>query len=190
MSAVVLAHVRKIDLPAEPGLSTRAARAVLSVYARLCKPDGSFRFGIRGSKIAELADYSIATIRRAQRFLTEQGYLVKIEVGGGRRSTRWLLDLQRLGFSSSPRDTTPQSPTPQPPEPDTAQEHRPKTFEKPSSRGPAGMSPPVLETCTHGGDASTLPDGSPRCAICRRQRTTQNNDGPPAPARRKRFAGR
>lgn len=38
---------------------------------------------------AALADLSLSTVRRAQRYLVGHGYLEKGAVGGGRASTRW-----------------------------------------------------------------------------------------------------
>lgn len=165
MSATLLAVASQIELPAEQGLSSRAARAVLKVYCRLADSSGGFRFGIRGSKVAQLADYSLATVRRAQRYLVENGFLVKVQIGGGRKSTRWRLVLERLGLGH----TSDQAVTPHQPEPETAQAVA-RIYVRPSSRGPAGMSPHVEQVCEHGGSADLLPSGLPRCPICRRLR--------------------
>ncbi len=59
--------------------------------AKIVADSGEFRYGLRGSKLAALTDYSLSVIRRAQRYLVEHGYLERVEVGGGRASTRWRL---------------------------------------------------------------------------------------------------
>src|SRR5512142_85401 len=123
MTAALVSAVNHLDtLPDEPGISPRAARMVLRVYAKIAQHDGSFRYGLRGSKIAALADYSLATIRRVQRYLVTHGFLEKVTVGGGRASTRWRIVLEKLGL----RHGTCPPLTPQPSPPDTTQEHTPK----------------------------------------------------------------
>src|SRR5512135_231284 len=89
MSTALVSAVNDLDLPAEPGVSRHAVRTVLKVYCKIAQTDGSFRYGLRGSKVAALADLSLSTIRRAQRYLVTHGLLEKIQVGGGRASTRW-----------------------------------------------------------------------------------------------------
>src|SRR5512135_2375428 len=130
MSTALVTAVNDLDLPPEPGISPRAARTVLRVYCKIAQTDGSFRYGLRGSKIASLADYSLATVRRVQRYLIAQGFLKKIQVGGGRASTRWKIVLEKLGI----RHTSRPGVTPQPSPPDTAQEREPKRLGKTFSR--------------------------------------------------------
>ena len=127
MTAALVSAVNHLDtLPDEPGISPRAARMVLRVYAKIAQHDGSFRYGLRGSKVAALADYSLATVRRVQRYLVTHGFLEKVKVGGGRASTRWRIVLEKLGL----RHSTCPPLIPQPSPPDTAQEHPPKKFSR------------------------------------------------------------
>lgn len=171
MTAAVESYAARVQLPAAANISDRAARAVLGVYARICQADGTFRWGLRGSKVAEKAGYSLPTVRRIQRYLVEHGFLEKVEVGGGRKSTKWRVVLERLGirYGSGPK------PPPQPDRPDTAQERAPGLLKEMFSRAlrskPHGMSPPVAETCGHGNRAGLMPDrGIPWCPSCRAQR--------------------
>src|SRR5512135_3098113 len=110
MSTALVTAVNDLDLPPEPGVSPRAARTVLRVYCKIAQQDGSFRYGLRGSKVAALAEYSLATVRRVQRYLVEHGYLEKVKVGGGRASTRWRIVLDKLGIRHS--TCTPLTPQP------------------------------------------------------------------------------
>src|SRR5512135_2078268 len=148
MSTALVTAVNDVELPGEPGVSPRAVRAVLRVYCRIAQHDGTFRYGLRGSKIAALAEYSLATVRRVQRYLVEHGYLEKVKVGGGRASTRWRIVLEKLGLRHGTRPPL----TPQPSLPDTAQEHTPKRvswmFSGWSRRGhpPTGRSQPEADT--------------------------------------------
>src|SRR5512135_3866938 len=89
MTATLASYVDTVDLPAEPGVSTRAVRAVLRMMAKIANDAGQFRYGLRGSKLALLTEYSLSVIRRAQRYLVDPGYLEPVKVGGGRASTRW-----------------------------------------------------------------------------------------------------
>src|SRR5512135_3608993 len=197
MSAALLTAVNDLDLPPEPGISPRAARAVLRVYAKIAQTDGSFRYGLRGSKIAALADYSLATIRRVQRYLVTHGFLEKIQIGGGRASTRWRIILDKLGIRHTSRPAV----TPQPDHHDTTEEREPKRLSKmfsrwrsdrdqasggrpppqPETTPPARTSPdanppqtpdPVFDTCEHGGRVGRAPWGILWCPSCRRQETT------------------
>ncbi len=192
MSTALVTAVNDLDLPAEPGISPRAARTVLRVYAKIAQTDGSFRYGLRGSKIAALADYSLATVRRVQRYLVAHGFLEKIQVGGGRASTRWRIILDKLGIRHGSRPAV----TPQPDHPDTAREREPKRLGKmfsrwrsghdhaPGDRPPPQPTPPaqaapnenppqapepVFDTCEHGGRAGRAPWGILWCPSCRRQ---------------------
>ena len=149
MTTALMSAVNHLDnLPVQPGVSPRAVRGVLRVYCKIAQHDGSFRYGLRGSKIAALAEYSLATVRRVQRYLVEHGYLEKVQVGGGRASTRWRIVIEKLGI----RHGTCPPLTPQPSPPDTAQEHTPKRvswmFSGWSRRGhpPPGRSRPEADT--------------------------------------------
>ncbi|MGE5761938.1 MAG: hypothetical protein ACM37V_16425, partial [Gemmatimonadota bacterium] len=96
MTAALAAHVDRLDLPAEPGVSPRAVRAMLRIMARIANDAGEFRYGLRGSKLAALTDYSLSVIRRAQRYLVQHGYLERVKIGGGRASTRWHIPIHKL----------------------------------------------------------------------------------------------
>ncbi len=197
MSTALVSAVNDLDLPAEPGISPRAARTVLRVYAKIAQRDGSFRYGLRGSKIASLADYSLATIRRVQRYLVAHGFLEKTHLGGGRASTRWKIVLEKLGIRHTSRPAV----TPQPSPRDTAQEREPKRVSRmfsswrhdhnhdhdhdPGRRppprpeatppmqtpdaNPSHAPEPVFDTCKHGGRAGLMSSGLPWCPSCRRQ---------------------
>ncbi len=184
MTAALALHVDRLELPVEPGVSPRAVRAVLRMMTKIANDAGEFRYGLRGSKLAALTDYSLSVIRRAQRYLVDHGYLERLEIGGGRASTRWRVLVDKLrppvpqvasGHSSS-------SPvTQQHTRPDTAQERRPmfshRTFKRVPQAGPTPSPPPIhavrhVQTCVHGGDATLLPSGLPRCPSCRRGRQT------------------
>ncbi len=197
MSTALVTAVNDLDLPVEPGISPRAARTVLRVYAKIAQTDGSFRYGLRGSKIASMADYSLATIRRVQRYLVNHGFLEKTQVGGGRASTRWKIVLEKLGIRHGSHPAV----TPQPDHHDTTQEREPKRLSRMFSRWrpnrdhvPGGRPPsqseatppartpdadpsqapePVFDTCEpHGGRAGRMPSGLPWCPQCRRQEQT------------------
>jgi hypothetical protein len=85
VTAALAGHVDRLDLPAEPGISPRAVRSVFRMMAKIAQDSGEFRYGLRGSKLATLTDYSLSVVRRAQRYLVEHGYLERVVVGGGRR---------------------------------------------------------------------------------------------------------
>src|SRR5512135_2767372 len=117
MTLALVSLVDDVDLSPTPGLSVRAARAVLRSMARLAGDDGEFRYGMRQAKVAALAEYSAATIKRAQRFLVERGLLARVAVGGGRCSTRWRICVDRLrpappsaSSASAPPPTSPGPP--------------------------------------------------------------------------------
>lgn len=99
-SLVLLAN--DVPLPATPGVSVRACRAVLRAMTKIAADDGSMRYGLRASKIAALVEYSTATVRRAERYLVEAGIIERVQVGGGRASTRWKVRVDRLGRPSPP----------------------------------------------------------------------------------------
>jgi hypothetical protein len=174
MTATLASYVDDLDLPPEPGVSTRAVRAVLRIMAKIANDAGQFRYGLRGSKLATLTEYSLSVIRRAQRYLVEHGLIERVQVGGGRASTRWRICVHRLrsdlqaGHSSTDRAT--QQPAPG----DTAQEHTPRLFHWMHRRSGGQRStttpplPPDTTTCEHGDDAGRLASGLPRCPLCRR----------------------
>src|SRR5512135_1688047 len=114
MTLALVTLVDDADLSPTPGLSVRAARAVLRSMARVAGDDGEFRYGMRQAKVAALAEYSAATIKRAQRFLVERGLLERVAVGGGRRSTRWRICVDQL---RPPPPSPPPEPPPPPPSP-------------------------------------------------------------------------
>jgi len=126
MTVALASAVNDVDLPAEPGVSRHAVRTVLRIYARIAQHDGGFRFGLRGSRLAELADLSLSTIRRVQRYLVGHGFLEKVQVGGGRASTRWRVVLEKLGLRHGSRPGV----TPQPGHRDTAQGREPKRLSR------------------------------------------------------------
>jgi hypothetical protein len=72
MTAALASYVDDLALPAEPGVSTRAVRAVLRMMAKISNGAGEFRYGLCGSKLAALTDYSLSVIRRAQRYRLPQ----------------------------------------------------------------------------------------------------------------------
>src|SRR5512142_2857309 len=115
MTLALVTLVDDADLSPTPGLSVRAARAVLRSMARVAGDDGEFRYGMRQAKVAALAEYSAATIKRAQRFLVDLGLLERVAVGGGRRSTRWRICVERLRPAPAPAGppTAPPPPAPQ-----------------------------------------------------------------------------
>src|SRR5512142_2313321 len=115
MTLALVSLVDDVDLSPTPGLSVRAARAVLRSMARLAGADGQFRYGLRPAKVAALAESSAATIKRAQRFLVERGLLARVAVGGGRCSTRWRICVDRLHPAPPPAPPAPPSSAPPPP---------------------------------------------------------------------------
>ena len=168
MAAALMTYVHHVELPPEPGLSPRALRSILGVYCRIAQSDGSFRYGLRGSKVAALADYSLATVRRAQRYLVAHGFLERVQQGGGRASTRWRVVLDRLGVRHASSDEL----TPQTSSPDTAHGHSHRLFSRMLGGGSRqdGPSPPVHETCEHGSRAGLMPSrGVPWCPQCRQR---------------------
>lgn len=182
MTAALASYVDDLDLPAEPGISTRAVRAVLRMMAKIADNAGQFRYGLRGSKLATLTEYSLSVVRRAQRYLVEHGFLERVQVGGGRASTRWRILVHRLRPDLESRHASQNGAAQQPGSPDTGQEHRPEYLHE-MNRGSVGQQRsttplPVASlhpskakpprTCEHGDDADRLPSGLPRCPLCRR----------------------
>ena len=182
MTVALANNVDRLDLPDTPGISGRAVRSVLRMMAKIANDAGDFRYGIRGSKLATLTEYSLSVVRRAQRYLVEHGYIERVEVGGGRASTRWRILVDKIvstlssGHSSQPVEAQ------QPAHPDTGQGRIPKSFqemypETPAQRRTAStqlreiLSAPL---CEHGGLAGLLPGGTHRCAQCRRVSARRN----------------
>jgi hypothetical protein len=145
--------------------------------ARLATDDGEFRYGMRQSKVAALAEYSAATIKRAQRFLVEHGFLERVATGGGRRSTHWRIRVDRLGPTPPPEPprTSSQPAKSQQPSPDEpAQRHTRIFYRIYSAVAPAAATPTgavVTDVCEHGHRAGLMPSkGLPWCPVCRRTR--------------------
>ena len=174
MTAALARHVDRLDLPAEPGISPRAVRSVLRMMAKIAQDSGEFRYGLRGSKLASLCDYSLSVIRRAQRYLVDHGFLERVTVGGGRSSTRWRIVVDKLVPQPASRHNSRSVETRQHAGPDTAQEHRPWFSRKMDRPAPPTVTPPSMAelrqapVCDHGDDGSRLPDGRPKCPLCRR----------------------
>jgi hypothetical protein len=176
VTAALAGYVDKLDLPAEPGISPRAVRTVFRMMAKMAQDSGEFRYGLRGSKLADLTDYSLSVIRRAQRYLVDHGYLERVTVGGGRSSTRWRVVVERLVPPPASRHNSSAVKTQQTERRDTAQDRRPWFFRKMDRPAPTPERPtlPALAqlrsapVCDHGGDAGRLPDGRPKCPLCRR----------------------
>jgi hypothetical protein len=65
-------------------------------HRQIAQDSGEFRYGLRGSKLADLTGYSLSVVRRAQRYLVDHGYLERVTVGGGRSSTQWRVVVEKL----------------------------------------------------------------------------------------------
>jgi hypothetical protein len=181
MTAALASYVDTLELPAEPGVSARAVRAVLRMMARIADSAGQFRYGLRGSKLATLTEYSLSVVRRAQRYLVEHGFVERVQVGGGRASTRWRILIHRLRPNVGSRHGTQDSKTQQPSSPDTGQEHHQILFQEmhqvsvgERSTAPSSLSPSTSPTtCEHGDRSGQLASGLPRCPLCRRNTLRQ-----------------
>jgi len=125
VTAALASHVDRLELPAEPGISPRAVRSVLRMMAKIAQDSGEFRYGLRGSKLATLTDYSLSVVRRAQRYLVDHGYLQRVAVGGGRSSTRWRIVITKLAPQVTSRHNSSAVEAHQGGRGDTAQERRP-----------------------------------------------------------------
>lgn len=173
MTAALASCVDTVDLPAEPGVSTRAVRAVLRMMAKIANDTGQFRYGLRGSKLAVLTEYSLSVVRRAQRYLVEHGIIERVQVGGGRASTRWRILIHKLRSDVGSGHASCDSATQQPAPPDTAQKQTPKFFPRmhqgSTERRSPGLPPTlhVVKTCEHGDETELLRSGLPRCPLCR-----------------------
>ena len=174
MTTALASHVDRLDLPAEPGISPRAIRSVLRMMAKIAQDSGEFRYGLRGSKLASLCEYSLSVVRRAQRYLIEHGYLERVVVGGGRSSTRWRIVVAKLVPQLASRHDSSAVQTQQAERADTAQDRRPWFSRRMDRPAAPAVTPPSLRElrsvalCSHGGDARRLPDGRPKCPLCRR----------------------
>jgi hypothetical protein len=177
VTAALAVHVDRLDLPAEPGISPRAVRSVLRMMAKIAQDSGEFRYGLRGSKLATLTDYSLSVVRRAQRYLVDHGYIERVVVGGGRSSTRWRIVVDKLAPRPASRHNSSAAETRHTRRPDTAQGHRPWFFQKMDRPAPApstSVTPPSMaelrsaSLCRHGGDGGVLPNGQSKCPFCRR----------------------
>lgn len=176
MTAALAGHVDRLDLPAEPGISPRAVRSVLRMMAKIAQDSGEFRYGLRGSKLATLTDYSLSVIRRAQRYLVDHGYLERVVVGGGRSSTRWRIVVDKLDPQLASRHNSGAVETRQTGRADTAQQRRPWFSQRIDRAAPTpnAVTPPSMaelrstSLCRHGGEDGVLPDGRPKCPLCRR----------------------
>lgn len=180
MTAVLANAVDQIKFPAAPGLSQRTLSEVLSRMAKIARTDGTFKHGLRASKIAAMTKYSLRTVRRAIQWLTENRYLEKLEIGGGRASTKFRILLDQIaehlpkpdpGHASGDAVSRDQRPN------GTGLSGHlvmPRMY-KPWSRRDAGsrsvaphFPPPIEEVCEqHGSTAGILPSGLPRCPACR-----------------------
>jgi len=176
VTAALAGYVDKLDLPAEPGISPRAVRTVLRMMAKIAQDSGEFRYGLRGSKLADLSDYSLSVVRRAQRYLVDHGYLERVTVGGGRSSTRWRVVVEKLVPQPASRHNSSAVKAQQPERRDTAQDRHPwfsRRMDRPAPTPERPTLPSIAQlrsapVCDHGGDAGRLPDGRPKCPLCRR----------------------
>lgn len=176
MTAALAGYVDTLALPTEPGVSPRAVRSVLKMMAKIANDEGAFRYGLRGSKVATLTDYSLSVVRRAQRYLVAHGYLERVQVGGGRASTRWRIVVHKLTVKPDSRHASDAVTTRQPARRDTAQRHKPWLSTRMNLAGPSRKLHPRVSAaevrdapvCEHGGDAGALPNGQLKCPICRR----------------------
>src|SRR5512143_304697 len=170
MTVALETLVHDVDLSPTPGISLRACRAVFRCMARVANDEGEFRYGMRQCKVAALADYSMATIKRVQRFLVDHGLLERVAVGGGRRSTRWRICVDRLrpapAPTAPPRASSQPTLSRQPARAEPAQERRGVSQGTYSPSGPAEV---ITEVCEHGHRAGLMPTkGLPWCPVCRR----------------------
>jgi hypothetical protein len=177
VTAALASCVDRLDLPPEPGVSPRAVRSVFRMMAKIAQDSGEFRYGLRGSKLATLTEYSLSVVRRAQCYLVDHGYIERVVVGGGRSSTRWRIVVDKLGPQVASRHNSSAAETRQTGRPDTAQGYRPWFFQKIDWPAPAlstSVTPPSMaelrsaSLCRHGGDSGLLPDAQPKCPLCRR----------------------
>jgi hypothetical protein len=176
VTAALATCVDRLDVPPEPGVSCRAVRSVFRMMAKIAQDSGEFRYGLRGSKLATLTDYSLSVVRRAQRYLVDHGYVERVAVGGGRSSTRWRIVVAKLAPQLASRHNSSAGETRLSGREDTAQERHPWFSQRMDQTAPApkSVTPPSMaelrsaSLCRHGGDTRRLPDGRPKCPLCRR----------------------
>jgi hypothetical protein len=162
-------------LPRCPNVSTRAMRAALRMMCRIAQNDGTMRYGLRASKLATLCEYSIATIHRAERYLVEHGFVERVQVGGGRSSTRWRVVVDKLAPNAPA--TVEHTTTSGPEASEPAKPFRPSRWPWANSKAP--VSTIVTSVCPdHGGDGGQLHDGTPRCPQCRRRSSAPAGPAP------------
>jgi hypothetical protein len=176
MTAALASSVDTLDLADVEGVSTRAVRAVLRMMAKIANDAGLFRYGLRGSKLATLTEYSLSVIRRAQRYLVDHGFLERVQIGGGRASTRWRIVIHKLRPDHEVRPSSGDTATRQPEPQDTAQERTPKfssrmhqglVSKRSTPSPPLPQTAPATATCEHGDDPGRMRSGLPRCPLCR-----------------------
>lgn len=188
MTTALAQCVDRLALPPQEGITPRAARAVLRMMAKIAQSSGEFKYGLRGSKLAFLTDYSLSVVRRVQRYGVDQGWIERVQVGGGRASTRWRICVDKIradlesGHSSGDPATQDAGP------PDTAQDRPPvfvpgmhlpaprrkfwqaKQPAKPWERRPTAADRRSIdqEWCdVHEQPAGRNSDDSPKCPQCR-----------------------
>lgn len=156
------------------------------MMAKIANDAGEFRYGLRGSKLANLTDYSLSVVRRAQKYLVDQGYIERLEVGGGRASTKWKIVVDKLAANRSTRHTSSDAEAQQSERPDTAQGHYPESYlemnpvRSTRKNQPSESVRNVIDQtlCSHGFPAGLLPTGAHRCPKCRR--TGRQDQGLPS----------
>src|ERR1700712_2404063 len=126
MTAALASHIDRLELPAEPGVSPRAVRCVFRMMAKIANDAGEFRYGLRGSKLAALTDYSLSVVRRAPRYLVDLGLIERGEVGGGRASTKWKISVDKIASNLRSRHSSADNTTQQTGPQDTAQGPSPR----------------------------------------------------------------
>lgn len=197
MTAVLADAVDRIVFPKADGLSQRTLSEVLARMAKIARTDGTFKHGLRASRIADMTKYSLRTVRRAIQWLTEHGYLEKLAIGGGRASTKFRIMLDKLAghlpkplsshASSDPvaRDQRPHG-TPLSGSLDVPRLHKPwSRRDAPWRQAAPHFPPPIEEVCEqHGSTAGILPSGEPRCPGCRRTLAALHPSAPTTEVRR------
>lgn len=139
--------------------------------AKIANDAGEFRYGLRGSKLANLTDYSLSVVRRAQRYLVTHGYVERLEVGGGRASTKWKIVIDKIAANVASRHASTAPTAHHPGSADTAQGRSPKTYQGMNSAAPHQNNFERSLCDEHGFEGGLLPNGKYRCPLCRRQRT-------------------
>jgi hypothetical protein len=100
----------------------------------------------------------------------------RVQVGGGRASTRWRILIHKLRPDHASGDSSSGDVTHQPGPRDTAQEHTPVLFhrmhqglvsKRSTTTPPLPQAAPATTTCEHGDDPGRMQSGFPRCPLCR-----------------------